>query len=114
MQNRNIALAIVFSIITCGIYQIYWYIMLTDELNIAVGREDTSGGMAFLFSLITCGIYTIYWSYKMGDKLNEAKAQRGYNADSANPVLYLLLTLFGFQIITCALIQDGMNKLCNA
>ena len=31
MKNRNIALCIIFSIITFGIYGIYWFICLTNE-----------------------------------------------------------------------------------
>ena len=28
LPNRNIALAVIFSIITCGIYGVYWFIVL--------------------------------------------------------------------------------------
>ena len=51
--NRNIALCIVFSIITCGIYGIYWFIKITDETNSLVSENQTaSGGLAFLYSLL--------------------------------------------------------------
>ena len=32
-KERNVALAIVFTIITCGIYGIYWFVVLTDEVK---------------------------------------------------------------------------------
>lgn len=62
MKNRNIALCIIFSIITFGIYGIYWFICLTNEMNMATPDDtyQTSGGMAFLFSVLTCGIYSFY------------------------------------------------------
>lgn len=70
IKKRSIGLAILFSIITCGIYGIYWFICLTNDSN-HINPEDktASGGMAFLFTIITCGIYGIYWNYKLGKKV---------------------------------------------
>ena len=75
MKNRNIALCIIFSIITFGIYGIYWFICLTNGMNMATPDDtyQTSGGMAFLFSLLTCGIYSFYWNYRMGQKIDSVK-----------------------------------------
>lgn len=69
---RSIPMAIILSIITCGIYGIYWMYCLVNDLNTASGREnDTSGGMVILFSIITCGIYGIYWYYTAGSKVGD-------------------------------------------
>lgn len=109
MKQRNIALCIVYTLITCGIYGIYWFICITDETNQVSNRYGTSGGMAFVFNLITCGIYGIYWGYKMGDCLDEARANNGEPTGSL-PILYLILNIFGLQIVTYALIQSELNK----
>lgn len=79
MKQRSVGIAILLSIITCGIYGIYWLIMLNDETNYVSGHQQdgTSGGVVFLLTLVTCGIYGYYWCYKQGEKLNEAKMQRG-------------------------------------
>ena len=53
IQQRNVGLAILFTIFTCGIYGIYWFIKLTDESNELSGMESTSGGVAFLFTVLT-------------------------------------------------------------
>ena len=88
MKNRNIALCIIFSIITFGIYGIYWFICLTNEMNMATPDDtyQTSGGMAFLFSLLTCGIYSFYWNYRMGQKIDSVK-------NGSNAVLFLILSM---------------------
>ncbi|MEG1477520.1 MAG: DUF4234 domain-containing protein, partial [Oscillospiraceae bacterium] len=57
MRNRNIALCIVLSIVTCGIYDLYWWACLADEGNIGAGVPGTSGIGVVLLSFITCGIY---------------------------------------------------------
>ena len=67
MKQRNIAVCILLLFVTCGIYGIYWMIVLNDETNALSGRIGTSGGTVFLFSLITCGIYSLFWMYQMGN-----------------------------------------------
>ena len=105
ITRRNIAAAIIFSIITCGIYGIYWFIKLTDEVNYVTGNNDTSGGVAFLLGIVTCGIYYIYWAYRMGEKI-DAHAR----TNSSRGILYLLLSLCGLSIVVNVLIQDYLNR----
>ena len=104
VKPRELVKAIILSVITCGIYAIYWYICLTNELNALTGNEkDTSGGMCFLLGLITCGIYNFYWAYKMGEKKDTLDGK------SDSKILYLIL-MFICPIVTYALIQDAINK----
>lgn len=106
IQPRNIALCIIFSITTFGIYGIYWMIKINDEVNTLAGETSaTTGGMVFLFSLITCGIYGLYWQFKMGERCDKI---RGVNGSSN--VLYLILGILGFMIISMCLMQDTVNK----
>ena len=111
MKERNIAVAIILSIVTCGIYAIYWFIVMTDEAKIAAKDDQlASGGVAFLLTLITCGIYGIYWAYKMGELTAKAQADRGMLVKN-NGVLYLILELIGFGIIVYALVQSDLNQM---
>lgn len=111
IQNRNIALCVFLSIVTCGIYGIYWFICLANDLNTASGQyEDTSGGMVFLLSLVTCGIYELYWLYKAGEKVNRIKQRNGMYADSNTGILYLILAILSFGIVSYCLIQSELNN----
>ena len=109
VQQRNIAVCIILTIVTCGIYGLYWFICLTDDTNTVYGQQGTSGGMALVLTLVTCGIYSWYWMYKQGDKLDDAKAARGM-AGGNSGILYLILAIFGFGIVSYALMQDSLNK----
>lgn len=40
MRERNIAVAIILTIVTCGIYGIYWFIVLTDDARLASGDQQ--------------------------------------------------------------------------
>ncbi len=103
---RNIVLAVVLTIVTCGLYGIYWMISINNEVNTLAGEPAaTSGGMVFLLSLITCDIYGLYWMYKMGERCDRIKGQNG----SSN-ILYLVLAIFGLGIVSYCLMQDTVNK----
>lgn len=111
IRKRNIVTSVILSIITCGIYGIYWMAVLNDDVNrLCFRNEDPSGGVVVLLTIITCGIYGYYWYYQMGEKLDcyaeacgEKRQSRGF--------LYLLLSIIGFGIVSNALMQDSLNKL---
>ena len=106
MKQRNIVVCILLSLVTCGIYGIYWMLKLNDEINLLCGDTNaTSGALVVIFSLITCGIYGFYWMYKMGEKCDFIKGVQG-----SSGILYLLLGIFGLSIVDFCLIQDTINK----
>ena len=87
---------------------------MTDDVKTASGDTQlASGGVAFLLTLITCGIYGIYWAYKMGELMKTAQEAKKLPVKD-NSVLYLILNLFGFSIITYALIQSDLNAIADA
>ena len=92
IQQRNIAVCIILSIVTCGIYGIYWFIV------------------AFVLSLITCNIYGLYWAYKQGEKIDKAKTDRGIPSSNSG-VIYLILCFVGLGIVAEALMQNELNSL---
>jgi len=111
VENRNIGLAIVLSIVTCGIYGIVWFINMVNDVNrvCADDKSNQSGGVVFLLTLVTCGIYGIVWFYNAGKRMFNA-GQR-YNVQiSDNSTLYLILSIFGLQIVDYCLVQADLNK----
>ncbi len=108
VQEKNIALYVILSVVTGGIFGLYWFVTLTDDTNAICGEEGTSGVMALVLTIVTCGIYGLYWAYKCGEKVDKAHQNRG-EATSNGGVLYLILYIFG-GIIAYALIQNEVNK----
>lgn len=105
ITRRSIPVAILLSIVTCGIYGIYWMIKLNDDVNVlALEPNATTGGMVFLLSLVTCGIYGLYWMYQMGERCDRIKGNAGNSG-----LLYLLLGIFGLSIVSYCLMQDTIN-----
>jgi hypothetical protein len=110
VSQRNVGLAIIFTLITCGLYGIYWFIVMTNEVGELSGDSSFTGGKHFLLTLITCGIWSFIWAYQVGKQVGEAQRQRGLMA-SDNSVLYLVLTFLGLGIVVYALVQLDVNKL---
>ena len=111
IRERNIATNLILTIITCGIYGIVWFITLTDDA--AQTSDDTmSGGMSFLLNIITCGIYGFYWAYKMGKMIKTAGDNKDIDLND-NSVLYLILHLFGLDIVNYCLMQSDLNALAD-
>lgn len=110
MKQRSIPVCIILSIVTCGIYSLYWFVTLTDDSNsLSQAQDPTSGILALVFTVITCNIYGIYWAYKMGEKLDLAYAQRGMPTQN-QAILYLILELV-FPIVGWALMQNAINSM---
>ena len=109
IARRELVTAIILSIVTCGIYGIYWFITISEDVNTLTDDHTTSGGMAFVLTLITCGIYGYYWVYKLGQRIYTFQKARGEEATD-NSILYVVLQFFGLGIVAYALIQDTLNK----
>lgn len=112
MEKKNLALYIILSIVTCGIFGLVWLAMLANDLRTMSNDESKmSGGMVVLLTIVTCGIYGWIWYYQAGETLNDIKASRGITTDQSSGVIYLILAIFGLSIVSSALIQDTLNKL---
>lgn len=110
VESRSIGMCIVLSLVTCGIYAIYWLYKLNNDMNSLTGDyEGTSGGMVILLTLVTCGIYGWYWFYKMGLKVDEVKNQMGQQSSSSS-ILFLILGICGLGIVDYILIQSTINQ----
>lgn len=113
IKERSIVVSILLTLITCGIYGIYWFITLTDDAARAAGDPDFSGVKSFLFSIITCGIYGLYWYYKMGKTIYVAQQKAGVDA-SDNSVLYIVLGIISVGIISYCIMQNDLNTIAKA
>ena len=110
-EERNIAVALILTIVTCGIYGIYWFIALSDDVKEYSGdNEMMSGGVAFLLTLLTCGLFGIYWFYKLGEAMKKAQEANGLPVTD-NSLLYLILVIVGLSIVDYCLIQNDVNAI---
>lgn len=105
VKQRNIVVAVILTIVTCGLYSLYWTVKLNNEALELSGEKGPSGGLVILLTIITCGIYSYIWWYKMGVCVDKMNSKEGNNTS----IIYLLLTLFGFSFVNYILAQLAIN-----
>ena len=106
----SIPLYLILTIITFGIFNLYWNYRQMGICNDLLERYEFSFWAWILFSLITCGIYHIYYQYKMGAAIMEI--QKDYNAVIFDklPLISVFGTIFGFSIVVDCVHQYELNK----
>lgn len=102
IKSRNSIVAFLLSLVTCGIYGIYWtYSMAKDALS--VKGEDN------LLIILLCIFIPFIGFYLLEKKFAEGCAEKGIEHKD-NAVLYLILGLI-FPIAIFFLLQSELNKL---
>ena len=120
--DRSLLLYIILSIVTCGIYSLYFVYALARDVNtVCEGDGQRTSGLAvyIVLSILTCGIYALYWNYSVGNRL-AANAPRYGMAFQENGTTVLLWELVG--LLLCGLgpyfalyiIIKNTNSLCLA
>ena len=83
-QNRSLLAYILLTIVTCGIYQLYFIHSFAKDVNIMCagdGKKTTGLLGFFLLSLVTCGIYSLVWWYLVSERIGDAQARIGQPKD---------------------------------
>ena len=113
MKKRNIALCVILTIVTLGLFGLYWFVKINNDVNeLANPEKKTSGVAALLLTIITCNIYGFYWAYKMGGLLDKAQTDRGLPAQN-RAVVYLILELV-IAPVGWILMQNTINSMIEA
>lgn len=117
VRERRVLWAAGLSILTFGIYALYWTYHLQKDTNRLLGlRDEPNPGTVVVLGIVTFGLYLVYWSWRQGVKFRTEAEGRGSDEARDCPSLYLvmqILTYFiGFTwVIALALMQDRLNQL---
>ncbi len=105
VKKRNLVSCILLTLVTCGIYGIYWNIMLAKE-GVSVKDPVDSALLEIVLMLFLpfVGIFLVE------RKFAEGCAARGI-AHSDNSIVYLILSLLGLGIVSVCMLQNDLNKL---
>lgn len=97
IKRRNPALVIIFTIITFGIYGIYWFVKTKNEINSLGANIPTAW-------LLIIPIANLYWDYKYAEGFSN------YVKKDNNAVLWFLLFFF-VAPVAVIIFQIELNKL---
>lgn len=110
-KEINIPLYLIFTILTCGFFNLYWNYKQMEACNAFIKRQEFDFWMVLLFSIITCGIYFIFYQYKMGSVIVEIQELYGTRVFERLPLISVFATIFGLSIVVDCIHQDELNKL---
>ncbi len=108
--TQNIAVSIILSLLTLGIYLLYWQYRQMKTLNAWLGRTEYYFWRWIFLSFFTCGIYGVFEEYKMSQSINWVEHKYNLQVHRHLPITAVLLTLFGLGFVTTAIQQHYINK----
>ena len=103
---RNIGIDILLTLVTCFLFNIYIQYRQILALNEMTHPERYSFLKWFCLTIITCGIYHFYHEYRKSLDICEVTGKD----NSSDPIVHLLLAIFGLGIVVDALQQIEINK----
>ena len=106
--KNSIGLRVFLSIITLGIYGIYWMYLLVQNTRLI--QKKTLKCTKEMLCLIFVPFYSWYWWYTRGEKVKQGFKEQGREA-SGSGVAYLILAIFGLNIISMIIMQIDFNSL---
>ena len=109
--NLSIPLYLILTLITCGLFNLYWNYKQMEACNLLLKREDFKFIYWLLFSILTCGIYHIYYQYKMGAAIIEIQKNTDKLIFDSLPIISCLTTIFGMSIVVDCIHQHEINKI---
>ncbi len=82
-ENRSFVLFYLFTFLTCGIYELFFFTPFSFDLDKVAPKRDGTKTINFLFvfilSYITCSLALVVWVYHIAGRVEEALIQRGIN-----------------------------------
>ncbi len=99
--DRSMIMYIILTMITCGIYGIYFYAKIGDDMNIIASRRDGQKTLnywlvALLLNGLTCGILGVVWFHCISERVGDEARARGINTNFGASTYWLWYVLGSF------------------
>jgi hypothetical protein len=103
---ENPTTVLILSLVTCGIYGVYWYWLRTKEINDFMGRQVINP--MFVFPGCLCPPLLIFVAYLFAKALPEVQKKAGVEAKDEFVIHFLLLWFVSF--VGQYLYQQKLNE----
>lgn len=111
-------MVVLLTMVTCGIYKLFWLYRTTSELRAATGDPTLNAGTDVLLSLVTCGFWGAYAEYRNTQKIHDVLRSRDpSHRDQSQTVLILMVTsvIVGVTwFVASFIVQEEFNALARA
>ena len=112
-EKRDPLMVLILTVLTCGIYAIYWVYKTSSEIRDALGREDINPALDAVLTLVTCYIWPIYLAYKYPQLLLPLQERAGLPRNDIS-LVSLILAIVGLIPVSLFMIQSELNNVWDA
>lgn len=110
-HTSNIALYLVLTLLTLGLFNLYWNWRQMRSCNELLGRREF-GFLWWLFlTIITFGIYHLFYQYKMGAAINEIQALLELPVTEGLPLISVIAAILGVGVVADCIHQYELNRI---
>lgn len=112
VKEKSIGLCVVLSLVTCGIYGIYWLYTIAHDLNdLCESQNQEKGaepGLVVVLGIVTCGIYSLYYLWKAGKMVSSLTRSNGQHP-SDDSIVLMVLSLLQLSLVSYCILQSHIN-----
>ena len=109
--SASVALYLVLTIVTLGLFNLYWNYRQMQVCNELLERREFSWLRWILLCVVTFGLYHFYYQYKMGAAINEIQDRYDLPFTEGLPNLSVVAAVIGFGVIADCIHQHELNKI---
>lgn len=110
-HTHSVALGLVLTIFTLGIYNLYWNYRQMRSCNELLGRREFSWLFWLVLSILTFGLYHLYYQYQMGAAINEIQEEFDFPVTEGLPILSLVAAIVGVGVVADCIHQHELNRI---
>ena len=108
---KSIPMLVILSIVTCGIYYLYWLYKTTDSIKNFIDNQEINPTLELILCLVI-PFYQLYWFYKYSRIIyKDMTLKVGMDNTEDSSVLLLVLSFLGLGIVSAAILQDKLNSI---
>jgi len=109
--TASIALYLILTIVTLGLFNLYWNYRQMQACNELLERSEFSWLLWIFLCVVTFGLYHFYYQYKMGAVINEIQDRYDLPFTEGLPILSVVAAIIGFGVIADCIHQHEFNKI---
>jgi hypothetical protein len=109
-EIRPLGLCLLLSIVSLGVFNIYWAYTVSYEVREAVDESRLNPKVELVGCIFTLGVYLVYWLYKYEKYIVKISREQGLVVKDYGLVMSILSMFFLFPI-SMMIMQRQLNNL---
>ena len=107
--KSSVALDLLLTLVTCGVYNLFWQARQFRALNAFLGVKRFRFWSWLFLTLLTCGGYHVYTEYVIGQSITQIQRSLGRAVSTNLPLVCLVVSILGLTPAADAIQQHEIN-----